>query len=152
MKKPGGLATGLRQREESIMSNGFIKVANGRFYGEIRTMRVFLPFRLEPNSEARGESSPSHIVEAKSPMGHIFQAGVAWQRTIQRGDSVGKTMFSITIQDPEFGDQPLNFSAFPGGPDGQLTLSLDRKRNVQTASPKGEQEGDNGAFDMPAAA
>ncbi len=110
------------------MSNGNMKVVNSRYEGEVRTMRIFLRFFLERNPKAgASEKTPTHLIQAKSPMGHIFQAGVAWERSITRGDNAGETMFSIMLEDPEFGDAPIYLTAFPGQ-NGEYSLSLERKR------------------------
>lgn len=136
------------------MSNGSMKVNNGRFEGEIRTMRIFLRFFLERNAAANSDKSPTHIIMAKAPAGHLFQAGIAWERTMRRGHNVGQSMFSLMLDDPEFSDKPVNFSAFPDN-QGGYKITLERKRdNDQPASPKEDTAAVGGdvPFDAPAAA
>lgn len=119
------------------MSNGTMKVNNGRFEGEIRTMKIFLRFFLEKNKGARSDKAPSHTIIARAPAGHLFQAGVAWERGINRGESAGLTMLSLQLDDPEFGDKPIYFTAFPDGVGGEYNIVLERKRQESVANGDG---------------
>lgn len=110
------------------MSHGTMKINNGRYEGEIRTMRIFLKFYLEKNRAARSDKAPTHTIIAKSPAGHMFQAGIAWERGINRGDHAGLTMLSLQLDDPEFGDKPIYFSVFPDGHGGDYSIQLERKK------------------------
>lgn len=132
------------------MSNGTMKVNNGRFVGQIVTMAICLNFALEPQGR-NSDKSPGYKVMAKAPAGHTFQAGVAWEYEIKRGEKIGQSMFSLTLEDPAFGDKPIYFSAFPQGDGYKITLG--RARSTQQASPKEDAEqGDDVPFDAPAAA
>lgn len=117
------------------MSNGLMKVVNGRYSGEIQSMRMNFSFYLQEieSFDRRSEKSPSHKVIARAPAGHYCQVGVAWQLQIKTGNSAGKMMFSLTLNDPEFGDDPIYVSAFPSGQDG-WEMVIDRKRGAANAN------------------
>lgn len=130
------------------MSNGTMKVNNGRYEGEIRTMRIFLKFFLEKNQAAtRSDKAPSHLIIAKAPAGHLFQAGVAWERSITKGEHSGLTMFSMQLEDPEFGDKPIYLSVFPQGHGGEYAITLERSRQQSVAT-----DGPASGTDLPQAA
>lgn len=130
------------------MSNGFIKQVQDRnmndvLSGEIRTMRHFVKFWLEKNTKSSGDKAPTHIIRCTSPHhGQAFDVGVAWERSINRGASIGGVMFSLSFSDPEFGDDPIYATAFPDGP-GLWSISLERKRRAEPG--KEGQAGDGGA-------
>lgn len=108
------------------MSNGIMKNIDGTFKGEIRTMKLCLSFYLQPILGKKSQSSPDYDVIARSPLGHTCQVGVAWERTMKRGDNVGQSMFSFQLSDPDFGDSEIYFNAFPSN-DG-YSITFERKR------------------------
>lgn len=134
------------------MSNGKLKVVNGKYVGEIQSMRMNFSFYLQEveSFDRRSEKSPSHKIIAKAPAGHYCQVGVAWLLQIKTGNSAGKQMFSLTLNDPEFGDDPVYVSAFPSGDGWELVI--DRKRGSSVSSspsndsslPEGEHQGSGG--------
>ena len=99
------------------MSHGVLALRNEKFIGEVRTYSMALDFQLEPIENRRSEKSPSYKIVARSPKGHYFDAGVCWEMEIGRGNSAGQKMFTLTFDDPAFGDKPINFTAFPYGLD-----------------------------------
>lgn len=128
------------------MSHGTMKLEGNVFKGVIRTMRINLTFRLEKIQIRRSENAPDYNIVGRAPAGHAFQAGVAWERTMKRGDNVGQSMFSLSLEDPEFGDQPVYLSAFPNG-QGGYDLTLERKRGEQVSSAPTQEAAGNS--DMP---
>jgi hypothetical protein len=113
------------------MSHGKILRSNGRYTGEISTVKVFCSFYMEPNPEARGKKSPTHIMKTKGPTGREAPAGVVWANKIKSGESVGQDMFSILL-DEEYGEN-MRFSAFPSGQPDQWVIQRERTR--QDAQP-----------------
>lgn len=125
------------------MANGFIKVVEGRYSGEVRTMRMAFNFYLQEIDvrTRRSDDSPSHKVIAKAPAGHWCDVGVAWCRKINNGPSSGKIMFSLCLNDPDFGDDPVYLNAFPVGNDWEIVVERKRTRTTaaqQEGSPEGE--------------
>ena len=118
------------------MSNGIMKNVNGTFRGEVRTMRLCFSYHLEPILGQRADKAPNFKVIARSPMGHDCQVGVCWEHTINKGEKVGQSMFSLSLTDPDFGDEPVSLSAFPTS-DG-YALTVERKRGQ--VSPVGDAE------------
>lgn len=116
------------------MSNGNMKVHDGKYSGDIRTRSIHLNFWLEKSLSMPSHKSPTHTIWAKSPLGHSYQAGVAWERTIQRGDSTGQSMVSLVLDDPDFGDKPISFSAFPSKDGLEIKLERTRIEAVETAA------------------
>lgn len=124
------------------MSNGTMKIVNGVLQGEVRTMRLNFRFQLIPlaSTERGSDKAPTHRIDARSPLGHICQVGVAWERVINKGRTSGLNMYTLQLDDPEFGPETIYLNAFPGyHEDWQLTL--ERKRaDGNTVSPVGDAE------------
>lgn len=118
------------------MSNGTMKLVDDILRGEIRTLRISQSFWLEVIKGQKSDKAPDYKIMAKSPLGHTCEIGAAWERTMQRGNSIGQSMFSLSLTDPSFGDEAINFSAFPNNDGYEITF--ERKR-VQ-GSPVGGQE------------
>ena len=108
------------------MSNGTMKLVEDILKGEIRTLRISQQFWLEVIKGQKAEKAPDYKIMAKSPLGHTCEIGVAWERTMQRGNNIGQSMFSLSFTDPSFGDDAVNFSAFPNEDGYELTF--ERKR------------------------
>jgi uncharacterized protein (DUF736 family) len=133
------------------MSNGKMKVSNDRVTGFFTCYALALNFWLEKNTNRFSDKAPHFVVMGRAPAGHSFQAGVAWEYIIKSGKSVGEIMYSITLDDPAFGEKPINLTAYPSAM-GEWDVSIERKRAEQ-ASPKEEAaQGSEIPFDAPAAA
>lgn len=107
------------------MSNGTMKVNDGKFSGQILTRSIHLNFWLEKQDQITAQS-PTHKIMAKAPAGYVYQSGVAWERAIKRGDAVGQTMISLLIEDPDYGDKAVYFSAFPSRDGWDIKLERNR--------------------------
>lgn len=109
------------------------KNGGGYIEGAVCTRAINEQFTLEVNHENRGDKSPSHIIMGKSPLGHPYQAGLAYQYQIKKGDMSGREGFNLFFNDPEFGESGLWFSAFPNATMG-WDLSLRRDEKPQKAA------------------
>jgi uncharacterized protein (DUF736 family) len=111
------------------MNNGVLKLVNNRLQGSIRTYKIGLDFWLEKNPHAFSEASPQYLVMTRAPAGHTCQIGASWEKTIKKGKSIGQLMYSITLEDPAFGEDPVYLSAFPAQNNtGLWEISVERKR------------------------
>lgn len=120
------------------MSNGQMKLVDGYFRGDIRTMRIYFSFYLEPIRNRKSEGSPDFEVIAKAPLGHSCNVGTAWEKQIKRGEAMGQSMFQFQLNDPDFGDDPLYFNAFPSE-DG-YQIRFERKRGANFSQTGGDKE------------
>lgn len=105
------------------MSHGNLKVQDGKLIGEIRTRRVHEKFWLVGNTRPVGQKPATHIIMARSASGHEFQAGIAWQHKIERGEFTGQNGYFLLFNDPDYG-QSMGFGAYPTGRPGEWELSL----------------------------
>ncbi|MBU0799659.1 MAG: DUF736 domain-containing protein [Alphaproteobacteria bacterium] len=80
--------------------------------GQIRTRRLNETFQLMINTHPVGQKPASHIIIARAPAGHDFEAGLAWKYKIERGQMAGQHGFNLLFNDPDYG-KPFWVSAFP---------------------------------------
>lgn len=97
---------------------------NKDLFGEISTLRMKLNIALKPNEHKNNDKSPTHIVLAQNDSFSDIEIGGAWEKQITAGEAVGKTLYSISIDDISF-DKPLNCTAFPMK-DGTFLIDYDR--------------------------
>ncbi|MHA7871300.1 MAG: DUF736 family protein [Hyphococcus sp.] len=89
-----------------------------RALGKIRTLKASLSFLVTPDKASDRERAPTHRIEVKQGE-EWFKIGVAWVREMQRGDNVGKPMFSLSLEDPDLPGWMSNLAAFPAGVRGE---------------------------------
>lgn len=100
---------------------------NDRLTGRIQTLKFRTSFELVRLTD-RGNSpdAPAYEINVKAADGGFVSIGNAWEKEIQRGDQAGKTMLSLSFDDPSF-EKPLHVSAFPtdrGGPNGEYVFDM----------------------------
>lgn len=111
------------------------KNSEGYIQGVVCTRSINEQFTLEVNHENRGDKSPSHLIMGKSPLGHLYQAGLAYKHQINKGDMSGREGFNLLFNDPDFGKAGLMFSAFPNATMGwDLSLRRDERPQQQEAA------------------
>lgn len=87
---------------------------NGVFVGKLMTYAIALNFKLTVRQGLKTDKSPTHTIEGYSPAGHYFEAGVAWEKPISKGEKAGQTFFVLCFDDPVFGEKPVYYNAWPG--------------------------------------
>lgn len=82
-----------------------------------------------PDNERLSGDSPTHRVVVK-PKGRArpIWIGVAWCKTLERGEAAGKPMFSISLHDPDVPEWARNIAAFPSRIDGHYRVVYNRPR------------------------
>ncbi len=81
-----------------------IRREDGRIFGKIVTRRLNEGFELVPNQNPVGRKPASHIIMARAPAGHLFEAGFAYQYQIERGDMRHHQGFNLLFNDPDYGE------------------------------------------------
>ena len=109
------------------MSTSKAKLTNGKLTGVINTLEHYFGFYLEPLQNASSEKAPTHEIFAKKSNGCHIKIGVAWERTMQRGDHQGKSMYSLLFDDPMF-PKVMTFSSFPENNEGDYSVNFERPR------------------------
>lgn len=95
--------------------------------GRVVTRALNEGFHFKKNEDKRGDKGPDFLVMAKSPVGHEYHAGFAYQYQINQGEMSGNIGFNIVLNDPDFG-QVYWFSAFPKAQNlWDLSLKRDQK-------------------------
>jgi len=121
------------------------------FLGRISSLTYKFPFRLISNSNPMSADAPTHLAFADG-QGPQVEIGVAWQRTLERGDQAGKPFFSMVFDDPSF-PAPLNVSAFPrAGVKEWWDVVWRRQRQAAAMAAARTAEAGDGADQAPAAA
>ena len=111
------------------MSHGELqKSETGLIYGEIRTRDICEKISLQENKHRESPKAPSHIILARAPKGHMYQAGVAWPYQNKQGG----TGYQLKLDDPSFGEKPIMFWASPVA--GGWDVSLAREDDKQQAA------------------
>lgn len=103
--------------------------SNPYYAGNIRTLSINLPrFVFRQMADPRsGPDAPKWEVAIQLG-GEWVVIGAGWEKEIQRGDHSGETMFTITMDAPEW-DKPLNLAAFPvGGNEYELVFKRARRQ------------------------
>lgn len=102
--------------------------------GDIKTRRINENFKLVPNTHPVGEKPASHIIIARAPAGHEFEAGLAWRYNIERGAMRGQKGFNLLFNDPDYG-APFWVGAFPTSANAwDLTIRRDDEVNEEQAA------------------
>ena len=99
------------------------------FAGQIATLQMQFHFGSRPIERvSNSPDAPSHEIITKVG-GHTVQIGVAWQKTLQRGDFSGRVFFNLSFDDPSF-DRAVICNAYPEceNPDGSMDCNLVWKR------------------------
>lgn len=113
------------------------------FLGRITSLTYKFAFRLMSNANPQSADAPSHLAFADG-QGPQVQVGVAWQRTLERGDQAGQPFFSMVFDDPSF-LEALTVSAFPRkGSEGWWDIVWRRQRQAAAvAVPPAAEAGDS---------
>ncbi|MBL4761687.1 MAG: hypothetical protein JKY93_03195 [Gammaproteobacteria bacterium] len=113
------------------MAHGIMnKNEDGHMRGTVCMRAINEKFRLEVNTDKRGVKPPSHIIIGKAPLGHAYQAGLAYEYDINKGDMTGRIGFNLCFNDPDLGASSLWFSAYPNATMG-WDLSFKREEKTQ---------------------
>lgn len=109
-------------------------------YGEFSSLDFDLKLELQsidqnwdngamPLCATGRKSRPAFDVFGVGRAGPV-RLGAAWVRLINRGDSAGKKMISLSLDDPSF-PVALNLTAFPGRAVGEFDLKWERPRRAE---------------------
>jgi len=100
---------------------------NGYLTGEINTLEHYFGFELTKIGNAQSDKAPTHEIMAKKSNGMFVKIGVAWERTMNRGEFTGHSMYSLSFDDPRFNEK-LTFSCFPEDDKGNYSVNFERPR------------------------
>ena len=96
--------------------------------GRVKTVKHDYEFLLIPIAGRQIDKAPTHDLEVITEDGEAVPAGAAWAKMIERGESAGKTLYSMSFNDPDLPE--WSFAAFPvPGQDSQYVVRTDRRRS-----------------------
>lgn len=98
--------------------------------GKLVTFSVACKIKISGQQGQAQDGTPIHAVLAKGPHGHYAEVGVAFRRTLNKGEFSGHAMFNMLFD--QEGDFPFKapVTAWPRG-EGRWELATDRKRQEQ---------------------
>lgn len=128
----------MSKNNNGLMIGGVGQDGLTHYDGELLTRRHHVRFKLVPNDKNSARDPDFLIVERSPHHNQVVRIGTVWKNEVKQGPNVGKTLFSMSFSDDDFGSQGLRVTAFfdrlQNGEE-HFHLSLDRRRESRdTAS------------------